>query len=582
MPLLTVSEILHGPTYQTQYDQHWANPQDTDIMWLALTYSMMMIVLISYSRFGEEPQEYKGRTEQMYRDYKRLVGQSFMLIDVTHPTNYLLETLVLYVIADVGKTKDPDFNVLTGVTLFVRLAMKMGYHRDSKYFPNISPFDGEMRRRVWAMVQHTDLRISSQFGLPPVARSDMTNTEPPSNLYDDEISQDLEILPPSRPPTEATPISYTIYKTNLTLVAVEIVEESQKLGKPSYETVMTLDRKLRDVNDKIPPHLRMKTMDESIRDPAVLIMKRYILEIMYLRYLCLLHRKFSGCSRYPYSNRTCVESAMEILKHQRVLHAENRPGGRISDAKMLFTSLSTQDFLLAAMIVSMDLYRSAEAERSGRSPMDQHEKYDRASMISAIEQSLRFWDAAKDDSIDALKATGALTVMLAMLRDQETQRNQPGYGTPAASAETEDAKIEIPPEHSAAMTLEMLSSGGAMTQGGAPASVFAATSGLDPVAISAATAPSMAAAQPNFLQPAVAGLGGPAAAPSPFSSWLNTANSAFQPLDLSNDVDWVSHSVLPCLSLTGAGCYRFVHYERESDATRAGQRVRDVDMARQL
>jgi Fungal specific transcription factor domain len=491
-------------------------------MWLALTYSMMMIVLISYNRFGEEPLEYKGRTEQMYRDYKRLVGQSLMLIDVTHPTNYLLETLVLYVIADVGKTKDPDFNVLTGVTLFVRLAMKMGYHRDSKYFPNISPFDGEMRRRVWAMVQHSDLRISSQFGLPPVARSDMINTAPPSNLYDDEISQDLEFLPPSRPPTEATPISYTIYKTKLTLVAVEIVEESQKLGKPSYETVMTLDRKLKDVNDKIPPHLRMRMMEESIRDPAVLIMKRYILEIMYLRYLCLLHRKFSGCSRYPYSNRTCVESAMEILKHQRVLHAENRPGGRIADAKMLFTSLSTQDFLLAAMIVAMDLYRSAEAERSGRSPMDQQEKYDRASMISAIEQSLHFWDAFKDDSIDALKATGALTVMLAMLRDQETQRGQP---------EPADVKTEIPPEHSAAMTLEMLSSGGAMAQG-APG-VFAATSGLDAAAVAAA-APSMA--QP-FLQPGV-GLGG--AAQVPFSSWLNGANSGFQPLDLSNDVDWVS------------------------------------------
>jgi hypothetical protein len=543
MSQLTASEILHGPTYQTQYDQHWANPGDTDIMWLALTYSMMMIVLISYSRFGEEPQEYKGRTEQMYRDYKRLVGQSFMLIDVTHPTNYLLETLVLYVIADVGKTKDPDFNILTGVTLFVRLAMKMGYHRDSKHFPNISPFDGEMRRRVWAMVQHSDLRISSQFGLPPVARSDMTNTEPPSNLYDDEISQDLEFLPPSRPVTEATPISYTIYKTNLTLVAVEIVEESQKLGKASYETVMTLDRKLRDVNDKIPPHLRMKTMEESIRDPAVLIMKRYILEIMYLRYLCLLHRKFSGCSRYPYSNRTCVESAMEILKHQRVLHAENRPGGRISDAKMLFTSLSTQDFLLAAMIVSMDLYRSAEAERSGRSPMDQHEKHDRASMISAIEQSLRFWDAYKDDSLDALKATGALTVMLAMLRDQESQRGQPGYGA-QSSAEPEAVKAEIPPEHSAAMTLEMLSSGGAMAQGGAPAAggAFAATAGLEAVAAmptAAATGAAMAAVQPGFMQPVVPGLGGPAAAPSPFSSWLNSANAAFQPLDLSNDVDWV-------------------------------------------
>jgi hypothetical protein len=556
--LTRLSEIIHGPTYQKQYDQHWIAPHETDVMWLALTYSMMMVVLVSYNRFGEEPQEYKGRTEQMYRDYKRLAGQSFMMIDVAHPTNYLLETLVLYVLADVGKTKDPDYNILIGVSILVRLAMKMGYHRDSKFFPNISPFQGEMRRRVWSMIQHSDLRISAQFGLPPISRSDLINTEAPNNLYDDEISEEMEVLPPSRPITEATPISYTIYKTNLTLIAVEIVEEVQKLGKPSYETVMSLDRKLRDVNDKIPQHLRMKTVEESIRDPSVLIMKRYILEIMYLRYLCLLHRKFSGCSRYPYSNRTSVESAMEILKHQAVLQAELRPGGRLSDAKILFTSLSTQDFLLAAMIVAMDLYRAAEAERCGRSPMDQHEKYSRASMISAIEQSLRFWEASKDDSIDALKATGALTVMLAMLHDQESQhRNQPAFGTAQnfgspggrTSSDAEDPKLA--PEHSAAMTLGMLSSGGAMTQNGTAPNLFGAsgpgTSGLDGTATIPSGAPitsqSMTTVIPqqSFSQQGILGLtSATASALSPFSTWLSGASAGYQTLDLSNDVNWVS------------------------------------------
>ena len=36
---------------------------------------------------------------------------------------------------------------LTGV--IIRVALKMGYHRDGSHFPNISVYEAEMRRRTW-------------------------------------------------------------------------------------------------------------------------------------------------------------------------------------------------------------------------------------------------------------------------------------------------------------------------------------------------------------------------------------------------------------------------------------------------
>ena len=140
--------------------------------------------------------------------------------------------------------------------------MKMGYHKDSKYFPSISSFHGEMRRRVWALVQHSDLIIFFTFGLPPMIQNAIINTNLLSNLYDDELYEDMSALPPLRPSSEVTSISYIIYKSKLINIGVKVIEEVQKLSKSSYDTIMVLDRELREVYENISPHFKMRTVDE--------------------------------------------------------------------------------------------------------------------------------------------------------------------------------------------------------------------------------------------------------------------------------------------------------------------------------
>jgi len=535
-------QIIHGPTYQKQYDRHWLAPQDTDIIWVGLTFSMMMIALASYQRSNDEPAEYRGRTLQMYRDYKRLTAQTLILVDIGQPITHMLETLILYVAADLGISKDAETSTLLGVTVIVRLAMKMGFHRDSKYFPDVKPFQGEMRRRMWAMVRQSDLATAAQFGLPPMIRTDVSNTEPPRNLYDDELNEDLKALPPSRPITEATPISYIVYKSHLTDVGYQIVEEVQKLGTSSYETVMSLDRKLREVHDAIPPYLKMRSWEETNRDPAHVILKRFTLEINFLKLVCYLHRKFSGCARYPYSKRSSVESAMEILKLQALLFAEQRPGGRLVDAtKFFICSLATHDFLLAAMIVSMDLYRAADAEKNGRSPTDLYESNSKAAKVAALEQSLRQWEESKEESYEALKATGMLTAMLIMLREQESllRSKRPPFTQQSYSsgsgATPEDVKLA--PEHSAAMTLGMLSTGASLTPG--PPSVFPGNVNNNMYD------PSQQIAQATIAQQYMAaGATDSTSVASPFASLFGNVGH-FQPMDpLPQNLDWVSRSAL--------------------------------------
>lgn len=106
------------------------------------------------------------------------------------------------------------------------------------------------------------------------------------------------------------------------------------------------------------------------------------------------------------------------------------------------TALQKHDFLLGAMIVSLDLnYDRGSA--SGRAFWSAEQ---RADMLSSLSHALAIWEADEGTSMEAYKGAKVLRIMVDKLKAQQN--------------ENQDVDEEMHPEHSAAMTLGMLSSGG--------------------------------------------------------------------------------------------------------------------------
>ncbi|KAF2397555.1 hypothetical protein EJ06DRAFT_533158 [Trichodelitschia bisporula] len=539
--------VIHGPTYQKQYDQHWQNPGDTPIIWLAMTFTMIAIALQSYIRAGEGPPEFRDRTMQMLQDYRRLIAQCLQLANITSPINCMIETLILCLISEFACSRDAETTVLLGFSVVVRLAMKMGYHRDAKYYPIITPFQGEMRRRVWSVLRQADLLFSTQMGLPPMIRSTDMNSELPRNIYDDEIFEDMKALPPSRPMSEPTPMCYVIYKGQLISMLGRIVEAVQNLESPSYDVVMRLDQQLREVYTNIPPIFKIRSMDESLGDPAALVMQRYILDLLFHKSQLVLHRKFiataCGNLRHVYSRKACINSGLVILKHQSLLHSESRPGGRLHTVRWFVSSLTNHDFLLAAMVISIALYNAAEAERTGRrssTATDPDCGKERCSeMAMALETAAKIWDSLRDESIEALKASYLLQSILTKLRRHEeqfyhTRQQQPQQAYPSGPTLTTSPprfapsvdESNVAPEHSAAMTLGMLSTGALSPNTGGLYTGFGSSD-----SVSQPQGPPLGS---QFL-----GTGeGLASAPSPFSSLFGSGTGFFDAGLPSSGIDW--------------------------------------------
>ena len=406
-------------------------------------------------------------------EYRALTAQCLLLADITKPINFMIETMILYLHGEYARSREAEVGVWVLVGMIVRLAMRMGYHRDPKYFPSLAPFQGEMRRRVWTFVRQSDLLFSFQIGLPSMIRLSDCDTETPRNIFDEEMDEDSTNLPPSRPCTTPTPVSYMIAKANLAYAFGKIVECLHSVNPPAYEEIVRLDGDLRETYASLPPYLHLQSVEDSTLDPVASVMQRYNLSVLYHKGQCVLHRKFLSKarenSRFAHSRRTCVDSSMELLRHQATLHSESRPGRRLHCMKWYISSLTSHDFLLAATLVSLDLWYSAHADGTGgiSGELDQWDLESRTERIQAIQNSRDIWNELRDQSMEAFKAAELLAVMIDTIKNMRAQswnRQQQYQFSDMTNGTTGTVPYNPPevekPEHSAALTLGLLSSGG--------------------------------------------------------------------------------------------------------------------------
>jgi len=314
------------------------------------------------------------------------------------------------------------------VGLIVKAAMRLGFHRDASHYSNISTFRGEMQRRLWSIITHLDIATSSAIGLPRMIKEDMYDTQSPRNLYDEDFDEHVTELPPPRPNGVITPIGFVIVKDELILVSGMIVDQANSTKQISYEEITKLDKLLEDAyQNRIPEFMKVRTLEDLKTGDVEMRVRKFSVDLLYHKARCVLHRKFlippksSTVPIYPYSTKSCVDSAMRILQSQMLLHLETRPGKPLHEHKWKTTSLMTQDFLLAAMLICLYLSHSS-SETFAAASATQNEfpiSWSKDEMLQALDDSFLIWDSSKCASKEALKAARALKAMLIRIRNAE-------------------------------------------------------------------------------------------------------------------------------------------------------------------
>ncbi|KAF7877025.1 uncharacterized protein EAF02_008245 [Botrytis sinoallii] len=411
--------ILHAPTFQKEYLKFWANPHETPICWLGLLYGIMCLSLFSSYAAGEENPDERASQMQTIRTYRRNCIHCIRLSDYTKPGKYTIEAMLAHLEGEfvLGDADQVNCYVLLGVA--VRLALRMGLHRDAdRVGGQITPFQGEMRRRLWATLRQIDLLASFHIGLPSMVESVESDVQLPRNLNDSDFDEDCTELPPSRPDSEVTSASYVRFKNKICQVFGKIAVHANSLSPPSYDEIMELDAQLDVVQATVPPSFRFQPIESCIADPAKLIIQRLNVAHLLCKSRCVLHRKYLVDNQdHPereYSVKVGIDAAMQLLDFQKQTYEATQPGQVLARDRCFPSSLTMHDFLLAAMIVYVRTMKILEEEIKGKHQNTSFQKQ-KVEMISALKMSSDVWQITQLKYPEVKRAVDVLAVMMRKL-----------------------------------------------------------------------------------------------------------------------------------------------------------------------
>ncbi|OJJ73710.1 hypothetical protein ASPBRDRAFT_53837 [Aspergillus brasiliensis CBS 101740] len=439
--------VLHSPTFQKEYDQFWTHPQDANLAWLSILFSIMCLAIHHHQLTEGHRPDPIGDTHGLCDDFRQQAAYCLIENKYTTPTKYTIEALMFYAQTEYFRGEEFHHEVWLLMGIINRLAMRAGLHRDGSRYPELSCFAAEMRRRIWTLMSQLDALISFQMGLPRMIYDGLADTQPPRNLLDEDFSEDSTSLPPPRPDTSFTPVAYLIAKSKLSKIFGLVIDHAASTAPIPSALIYQLDKRLNESYAAIPVCLQFRSVSESVTASPHIIMLRYNLEILYQKTRCILHRKSlsEGRSnfRYAESRRICLDAAVKLLQHQAAIDGQVQTGGVLGQCRWFVTSLTTNDFMLAAMVVCLELHYLEREAQGGQTVMQ-----GKNDLLLALQTSHRIWAQYKDESAEAWQAWQSTSIMLRKLGAPVLDSVSPsdgsnsglktsGHSTTSTEAETE-------------------------------------------------------------------------------------------------------------------------------------------------
>lgn len=406
--------LIHRPTFLAEYERFWQGPNETPTMWLALFFDMLCLgsrIAHLLSQVDQVVPQAAGVSSP--DQFQQLAASALQLAGFMKPKKYTVEAMLMYVSCEHMKKEDEGTKLWYIMSIVARVALRMGYHRDPDHFPAITPFDGEIRRRVWSVVYIFDVLLSHNLGLPSMLQHLQIDTKATRNLLDTDFGPDCTELPPARPPAELSPVSYSITKYKMTSVFARACSMAHSVKTPDYEEIMELDRFVQKITSEQPSALRFTSSGSDVFVNPSLLFHRYKGELMFHKTRCVLHRPFLSAkfvdTHMEVSRKLCVEAALGMIKHHEYVFRAAQDGGQLSPARMYMDSLIAHDFLLAAMVLCVEL----DLISSATSPATAGPNQERiGEMRGYIEKSYHIYKQPINHHAQTRKAMRAMEIIL--------------------------------------------------------------------------------------------------------------------------------------------------------------------------
>lgn len=320
--------ILHIPTFWIDYQRYWDHPETATN---DLRLKVLLVIAIGSSLYDHADSGMALRNTEMVQPWI-YAAETWLAgplekdrLDIGGIQIYCLTILARQIFSVGGDL------VWMSMGSLIHRAMQIGLHREPKSPTRAVPsvLDAELRRRLWATILDLVVQASLDAWMPPRIYLEEFDTEPPSNINDDEMNESTLATSP-HPRTTFTTTSLQLALLDSLPVRLRIVQLLNGLHlESSYTRILILSSELTDALratsnlsilktnvDTTQNHSEQSNNEEQAA-PSTTPFHRSLLDYLVRRFMIPLHMFFSNQAHsnplFHYSLKASLDAALAFI-----------------------------------------------------------------------------------------------------------------------------------------------------------------------------------------------------------------------------------------------------------------------------
>ncbi|KAE9965339.1 hypothetical protein BLS_007695 [Venturia inaequalis] len=322
--------VLHQPTFISQYQAFWQNPNNTKESFTAI---ILLILSIVRCLGPQSPAHntYHGLSSTGREQAMEWIDACESWLNRQSRKHLTIEAFQIRILLYIAKQTNciKSKQLWENATALLNFGLATGLHQDPTKIDKIlvnekpgsgphkqqnSAYEREMRRRIWATMVELELQVSFDRGLPSSRTVLIADCGVPSNLSDEEFGSDSPSLPGPETRETFTASSYLRLSNESLQLRVTLNDLiNNTSARLSYDDLLSYDERITKALESLP-----KWVHSALDSGNVAMVPAVLLDIQLRQFQLSLHipfaRRVGTSPRYKYSKMMCVNNANRILE----------------------------------------------------------------------------------------------------------------------------------------------------------------------------------------------------------------------------------------------------------------------------
>ncbi|KAJ5726578.1 uncharacterized protein N7483_007935 [Penicillium malachiteum] len=319
-----VFRVLHIPTFMQQYELYWNNPHGASRAFPS-TFALVLAIGACFISDADADEL------QLFAP-QWIASAQFWLTESFDKFGIDLSVLQVSTLLLLARQTLPDPSELVWISgdFPLRIAIGLGLHKEPRiHFPEFSPFDGEMRKRLWATILEMSIQSCLDTGMPPSISNDDFDCELPFNINDVDASNLSAATDIADGFTQSTVQRMLMQIMPLRLQILRYCNSLKKGPGQNYQWVLKLGMQLNAMCHSNTATLQSYQRNSIPDTPIPTGFQIHLLNMLTRRFLLALHTPFAVEAKvnqsFYFSRKVLIENALTFLSPLQLVSQKPLP-----------------------------------------------------------------------------------------------------------------------------------------------------------------------------------------------------------------------------------------------------------------